>query len=166
MRTLILMASSLAILLSITSCAGKCSAEHVSLTMLSADPSLLLPGNNQTIGVKITDPATSDAVHVTTVFEAPGYNVPGVPPTIAAYSFPSGRLVSGGINDTVIAWDFGAVVPNRNVIYYVTVTAPPAIGAFGLDAKASITVSAASSGGCSPNATFAVVLKDPTSGGE
>jgi hypothetical protein len=166
MRRLILLVVAAPILLSLSGCTRTCAAEHVSLTMLSADPSLLLPGNNQTIGVHVANPASSDSVHVTARFYAPGYNVPGIPPTIAEYSFPAGRLTAGGVNDTEISWDLGALAPGRAESYYVTVTAPPALGAFGLDAKAYITVTSTSPGACTPAVTDGVVLKDPTSGGE
>ena len=68
MRRLILVFVLAPVLLSLTSCSRTCAAEHVTLTMQSADPSLLLPGNNQTIGVRITVPSSADPVHVTARF--------------------------------------------------------------------------------------------------
>jgi hypothetical protein len=153
-------------MLSLSGCSKTCASEHISLRMLSADPSLLLPGNNQTIGVRISDPSGSDPVHVSTLFYAPGYNAPGIPPTIAVYSFPAGRLVAGGVNDTSISWDIGNIAPGHGATYYITVTAPPVLGSFGLDAKAYVTVTPATPNQCSPSVTYGAVLKDPVSGGE
>jgi hypothetical protein len=166
MRRLILVFVLAPVLLSLTSCSRTCAAEHVTLTMQSADPSLLLPGNNQTIGVRVTVPSNADPVHVTARFYVPGYDSPGIPPTIATYSYPSGQLLAGGINDTNIDWDLGNIAPGRGALYYVTVTAPPALSSFGLDAKAYITVSPATVGQCTPDVTYGAVLKDPTSGAE
>jgi hypothetical protein len=166
MRRLILLFLLVPVLLSLSGCGKTCAEEHVGLTMQSADPSLLLPGNNQTIGVRITVPSDSDPVHVTARFYAPGYNSPGIPPTIATYSFPSGRLVSGGVNDTDISWDLGNIAPGRRALYYVTVTAPPVLTSFGLDAKAYITVTPATAGQCAPSVTYGAVLIDPVSGSE
>jgi hypothetical protein len=166
MRRLILLLLVAPALLSLSGCSRTCAAEHVSLAMQSADPSLLIPGNNQTIGVRITVPSSADPVHVTTSFYAPGYDSPGIPPTIATYSFPAGRLVSGGINDVNIGWDLGTISPGRGALFYVTVTAPPALSSFGLEAKAYITVTSATTGQCAPAVTYGVVLKDPTSGAE
>lgn len=166
MRRLILLFVFVPVLLSLSGCSKTCAAEKVTLAMQSADPSLLLPGNNQTIGVRITVPKDADPVHIATLFYAPGYNSPGIPPTIATYSYPSGHLTSGGINDTVIGWDLGNIAAGRSVLFYITVTAPPALSSFGLDAKASITVTSANTGQCAPKAVSSAVLVDPTNGAE
>jgi hypothetical protein len=166
MRRLILLFVLAPVLLSLSGCSKTCAAEHVNLAMQSADPSLLLPGNNQTIGVRITVPKDADPVHITARFYSPGYSSPGIPPTIATYSFPSGRLLSGGVNDTFISWDLGNIASGRGVLYYITVTAPPALTSFGLDAKAFITVTPASTGQCTPPVTYGAVLVDPTNGEE
>jgi hypothetical protein len=149
MRRLILLFVLAPVLLGLSGCSRTCAAEHVNLAMQSADPSLLLPGNNQTIGVRITVPKDADPVHITARFYSPGYSSPGIPPTIATYSFPSGRLLSGGVNDTFISWDLGTVASGR-----------------GLDAKAFITVTSASTGQCAPPVTYGAVLVDPTNGEE
>jgi hypothetical protein len=166
MRRLILVFVLVPVLLSLSGCSKTCAAEKVTLAMQSSDPSLLLPGNNQTIGVRITVPKDADPVHIAAEFYAPGYNSPGIPPTIATYSFPSGQLTSGGVNDTVIGWDLGNIAPGRGALFYITVTAPPALSSFGLDAKASITVTPANTGQCAPKAVYSAVLIDPTNGAE